>query len=50
MSRQMVAAFSRKCAKTTLVLLEPDRQNMGVTRFKEGNIICGERKMLASFP
>ena len=50
MSRQTVAAFSRKRAKATLAVLEPERQNMGVTRFKEGNIIYGERKMLASFP
>lgn len=50
MSRQTVAAFSGKRARATHVLLEPERQNMGVTRFKEGHIIYGERKMLASFP
>ena len=31
MSRQTVAAFSRKRAKATHVLLEPERQNMGAT-------------------
>ena len=50
MSRQTVAAFSGKCAKATHVLLEPERQNMGVTRFKEGHIYMEKEKCWPVFP